>query len=159
MFTGINPVRGNQAGISKPVGPLFLLFIYFCLYKFNLYDFCFLQKWTRDDYFCVLQTWNSRTSMIEIERVLNRSENAWESRVYRLRHDQLIGSINGFFDGLSAKLDIDPRGLKNKVDVVLDDEKYKELKVRVNSRLDDTVIKVDAFLMIVQVLLIRIFRS
>ena len=67
--------------------------------------------------------------MIEIERVLNRSENAWESRVHRLRHDQLIGSINRFFDGLSAKLDIDPRGLKNKVDVVLDDEKYKELKV------------------------------
>jgi len=87
--------------------------------------------------------------MIEIERVLNRSENAWESRVYRLRHDQLIGSINGFcdefFDGLSAKLDIDPGGLKNKVNVVLDGEKYKELKERVDSRLDDTVIKVDAF--------------
>ena len=43
--------------------------------------------------------------------------------------------------------------------MVLDDEKYKELKERVDSRLDDTVIKVDAFLMIVQVLLIRIFRS
>jgi len=97
--------------------------------------------------------------MIEIERVLNRSENAWESRVHRLRHDQLIGSINGFFDGLSAKLDIDPRVLKNKVDVILDDEKYRELKGRVDSRLDDTVIKVDAFLMIAQVLLIRIFRS
>ena len=87
--------------------------------------------------------------MIEIERVLNRSENAWESRVYRLRHDQLIGSINGFcdefFDELSAKLDIDPRELKNKVDVILDDEKYRELKGRVDSRLDDTVIKVDAF--------------
>ena len=29
--------------------------------------------------------------------------------------------------------------------MVLDDEKYKELKERVDSRLDDTVIKVDAF--------------
>ena len=93
--------------------------------------------------------------MIEIARVLNRSENACESRVHRLRHDQLIGSINE----LSAKLDIDPRVLKNKVDVILDDEKYRELKGRVDSRLDDTVIKVDAFLMIVQMLLIRIFRS
>jgi len=71
----------------------------------------------------------------------------------------LIGSINEFFDVLPAKLDIDPRVLKNKVDVILDDEKYRELKGRVDSRLDDTVIKVDAFLMIVQVLLIRIFRS
>ena len=97
--------------------------------------------------------------MIEIARVLNRSGNACECRVHRLRYDQLIGSINGFFDGLSAKLDIDPRVLKNKVDVILDDEKYRELKGRVDSRLDDTVIKVDAFLMIVQVLLIRIFRS
>ena len=71
----------------------------------------------------------------------------------------MIGSINEFFDVLPAKLDIDPRVLKNKVDVILDDEKYRELKGRVDSRLDDTVIKVDAFLMIVQVLLIRIFRS
>ena len=80
-------------------------------------------------------------------------------RVHRLRYDQLIGSINEFFDVLPAKLDIDPRVLKNKVDVILDDEKYRELKGRVDSRLDDTVIKVDAFLMIAQVLLIRIFRS
>ena len=50
-----------------------------------------------------------------------------------------------FFDEFSAKLDIDPRVLKNKVDVILDDEKYRELKGRVDSRLDDTVIKVDAF--------------
>jgi len=103
------------------------------------------QKWTRDDDFCLLRMWNSGTPMIEIERVLNRSENACESRVHRLRHDQLIGSINEFFDELSAKLDIDPRVLKNKVDVILDDEKYRELKGRVDSRLDDTVIKVDAF--------------
>ena len=53
----------------------------------------------------------------------------------------MIGSINE----LSAKLDIDPRVLKNKVDVILDDEKYRELKGRVDSRLDGTVIKVDAF--------------
>ena len=33
--------------------------------------------------------------------------------------------------------------------MILDDEKYRELKGRVDSRLDDTVIKVDAFLMIV----------
>ena len=29
--------------------------------------------------------------------------------------------------------------------MILDDEKYRELKGRVDSRLDDTVIKVDAF--------------
>ena len=57
----------------------------------------------------------------------------------------MIGSINELFDELSAKLDIDPRELKNKVDVILDDEKYRELKGRVDSRLDDTVMKVDAF--------------
>ena len=98
--------------------------------------------------------------MIEIARVLNRSENACEmsSTSFEVWSVDWI-SINEFFDVLPAKLDIDPRVLKNKVDVILDDEKYRELKGRVDSRLDDTVIKVDAFLMIVQVLLIRIFRS
>ena len=91
--------------------------------------------------------------MIEIERVLNRSENACEmlSTSFKVWSVDWI-SINEFFDVLPAKLDIDPRVLKNKVDVILDDEKYRELKGRVDSRLDDTVIKVDAFLMIVQVL-------
>ena len=32
------------------------------------------QKWTRDDDFCLLWMWNNGTPMIEIERVLNRSE-------------------------------------------------------------------------------------
>ena len=98
--------------------------------------------------------------MIEIARVLNRSENACEmlSTSFEVWSVDWI-SINEFFDVLPAKLDIDPRVIKNKVDVILDDEKYRELKGRVDSRLDDTVIKVDAFLMIVQVLLIRIFRS
>ena len=57
----------------------------------------------------------------------------------------LLDLLMNLFDEFSAKLDIDPRVLKNKVDVILDDEKYRELKERVDSRLDDTVIKVDAF--------------